>query len=82
MPSANAIRLQIEQALESRFPAARSPMPQTVRETAAVGIAAIDGLLSGGFPVGAISEISGSQLHQFTWIFLDRREVPHLGMLD
>jgi hypothetical protein len=59
MPSANAIRLQIEQALESRFPAALSPMPQTVRETAAVGIAAIDGLLSGGFPVGAISEITG-----------------------
>lgn len=59
MPSANALRLQIEHALESRFPAALSPVPQTVRETAAVGIPEIDGLLSGGFPVGAISEITG-----------------------
>ena len=59
MPSANALRLQIERTLESRFPAALSPMPQTVRETAAAGIAEIDSLLSGGFPVGAISEITG-----------------------
>jgi hypothetical protein len=59
MTSASALRLQIEQALESRFPAALSPMPKTVRETAPVGIAAIDGLLSGGLPMGAISEIIG-----------------------
>ena len=59
MPSANALRLQIERTLESRFPAALSPMPQTVHETAAVGIAEIDSQLSGGFPVGAISEITG-----------------------
>lgn len=59
MPSANALRLQIERTLENRFPAALSPMPQTVRETAAVGIPAIDSLLSGGFPLGAISEITG-----------------------
>jgi hypothetical protein len=50
MSSANALRLQIERALESRFPAALSPMPQSARETAAVGIAEIDRLLSGGFP--------------------------------
>jgi len=59
MPSANALRLQIERAMESRFPAALSPMPQSVRGTAAVGIDQIDSLLSGGFPVGAISEITG-----------------------
>jgi recombination protein RecA len=59
MPSANAVRLQIERTLENRFPAALSPKPQTVRETAAVGIAEIDSLLSGGFPMGAISEITG-----------------------
>lgn len=59
MPTANALRLQIEHALESRFPAALSPMPQTVREIAAVGIPEIDSLLSGGFPIGAISEITG-----------------------
>ncbi|MEI9967862.1 MAG: ATPase domain-containing protein [Terracidiphilus sp.] len=59
MPSANALRLQIERTLENRFPAALSPVPQTMRETAATGIAEIDSLLSGGFPVGAISEITG-----------------------
>ena len=59
MPSANALRLHIERALESRFPAALSLRPQTVRESAAAGITEIDSLLSGGFPVGAISEITG-----------------------
>src|ERR1700728_4875864 len=59
MPSASALRLQIERTLESRFPAALSPMPQTVRETAAVGIPEIDSLLSGGIPIGSISEITG-----------------------
>ena len=51
MPTAAALRLQIERTLESRFPAALSPMPQMVREVAAVGIPAIDSLLSGGLPV-------------------------------
>ena len=59
MSAAAALRLQIERTLENRFPAALSPMPQTVRETAPVGIAEIDSLLAGGFPVGAISEITG-----------------------
>lgn len=59
MSAANALRLQIERTLENRFPAALSPMPQTVRETAPVGIAEIDRLLAGGLPVGAISEITG-----------------------
>jgi hypothetical protein len=59
MPTANALRLQIERTLESRFPAALTPAPQTVRETAPVGIATIDSLLSGGLPIGAISEITG-----------------------
>jgi hypothetical protein len=59
MPTANALRLQIERTLESRFPAALTPAPQTVHETAPVGIAAIDSLLYGGLPIGAISEITG-----------------------
>lgn len=59
MPSASALQIQIEHALESRFPAALTPMPQTVRETASVGIPEIDDLLAGGLPVGAISEIVG-----------------------
>lgn len=70
MPSANALRLQIERTLESRFPAALSPPPQTVRETAAVGVSEIDKLLAGGFPVGAICEITGPSTSGRTCIAL------------
>jgi recombination protein RecA len=59
MPSASALRLQIEHSLERRFPAALSPVARTIRETASTGIAEIDRLLDGGLPVGAISEITG-----------------------
>jgi hypothetical protein len=59
MPSATALRLQIEHALERRFPAALTPTPRTIRDCAATGIPAVDKLLDGGFPVGAISEITG-----------------------
>lgn len=61
MTSASALRIQIEHALEHRFPAALTPVPRTFRETATTGIAAVDALLDGGFPVGAISEIAGPQ---------------------
>jgi hypothetical protein len=59
MPSASALRIQIEHDLERRFPAALSPMPRTICETACTGIAEVDRLLNGGLPVGAISEITG-----------------------
>jgi hypothetical protein len=59
MPSAATLRRQIELELESRFPAALSPTPAAFREVAATGIAEVDRLLDGGFPVGAISEIVG-----------------------
>jgi len=59
MPSASALRLQIESSLERRFPAALSPLPRTYRETAPTSIPAVDRLLDGGLPIGAISEITG-----------------------
>jgi hypothetical protein len=59
MPAAAALRIQIEHALERRFPAALTPVPRTIRETAPTGIAEVDRLLDGGLPVGAISEIVG-----------------------
>jgi hypothetical protein len=59
MPSASALRIQIEHALERRFPAALTPVPRTIRETASTGIPEVDRLLDGGLPVGAISEITG-----------------------
>lgn len=59
MPAASAIRLQIEQALESRFPSALTPVPKTTREVASTGIDKADELLDGGLPVSTISEITG-----------------------
>ena len=59
MVSAAALRVQIEQSLERRFPAALTPVSKIFREVAATGIAEVDGLLKGGLPVGAISELTG-----------------------
>jgi hypothetical protein len=61
MPSASALRIQIEHALERRFPAALTPAPHAIRETAPTGIAEVDRLLGGGLPVGAISEVTGPE---------------------
>jgi len=61
MPSASALRKQIETSLERRFPAALTPQPRTFRETAPTGIPQVDNLLNGGLPVGAISELTGPE---------------------
>jgi hypothetical protein len=59
MSAATALRLQIERNLESRFPAALSPAPRAIRDLAPTGIEEVDRLLEGGFPIGAICEITG-----------------------
>jgi hypothetical protein len=61
MATATALRLQIEESLATRFPAALSPVPRTIRETQETGIAEVDVLLEGGLPVGAISEVIGPE---------------------
>ena len=61
MPSSAALRLQIERAVEHRFPSALTPSPRTMREVAPTGVGAVDALLEGGLPVGAISEILGPE---------------------
>lgn len=61
MPSAATLRLQIERCLERRFPAALTPAPRAIRETAATGIPEVDAYLEGGLPVGAISELTGPE---------------------
>lgn len=61
MSSAATLRIQIEHALEHRFPAALTPIPRTIREVAATGVSNVDALLYGGLPVGAISELTGPQ---------------------
>jgi hypothetical protein len=60
MPTAAALRLEIEHALERKFPAALTPAPRAIDEVATTGIAAVDELLHGGLPVGAISELTGA----------------------
>ncbi len=61
MPSAAALRFQIETALQARIPGALTPRPRIVRELAACGIPELDALLGGGLPIGAISELVGPQ---------------------
>ena len=61
MPAASAIRLQIESALAARIPAALTPAPRIVRPVAATGIAALDEVLRGGLPVGALTELVGPE---------------------
>jgi len=59
MSAAATLRLQIERSLESRYPAALTPAPRTIRDVASTGVDEVDELLSGGLPVGAISELTG-----------------------
>lgn len=76
MSAASVLRLQIERTLETRIPAALSPRQQTAYETASCGIPAVDDLLGGGLPVGAISEITGAESSGRTTLalsFLARR---------
>jgi len=61
MSSTNAIRLQIEAALSHRIPSALTPAPRTLRPQASVGIASVDELLSGGLPLGAVTEMVGPE---------------------
>lgn len=78
MPTAAALRFEIEWALERRFSAALTPQPQTAYRTAPCGIRAVDELLDGGLPVGVISEITGPESSgrtSLTLSFLAQRTV-------
>jgi recombination protein RecA len=61
MPTAAALRLQIETALAHRIPSSLTPAPRTIRPLAPTGISTVDDLLQGGLPLGAITEIVGSE---------------------
>jgi hypothetical protein len=61
MATAAVLRIQIEEALATRFPAALTPVPRTICEVSGTGIPVVDELLEGGFPVGAISELVGPE---------------------
>jgi hypothetical protein len=59
MPSSAALRIQIEHALEHRFPSVLTPETRTIRVAASTGIPEIDEFFSGGLSIGAISELTG-----------------------
>jgi len=61
MPSASAIRLQIENALAERIPSALTPVQRILRPIAPTGVAALDELLGGGLPLDAITELTGPE---------------------
>lgn len=61
MPSAATIRAQIESLLTDRIPSALTPTPRIIRPVAPTGIQNVDALLEGGLPLGAITEIVGSE---------------------
>lgn|SRR5579871_5340882 len=61
MPTASAIRLQIESALAPKISSALTPKPKMFRPVVQTGIEPLDDLIQGGFPVGAVSELTGPQ---------------------
>lgn len=61
MPSASAIRTQIESSLAERIPSALTPVQRIFRPVAPTGVAALDELLQGGLPLGAITELTGPE---------------------
>lgn len=61
MPSTFALRQQIEASLAARIPSALTPAPRILRPVASVGISAVDELLDGGLPLGAITEMVGPE---------------------
>lgn len=61
MLSTTLLRRQIEGNLANRISSALTPATRTTRPVAATGIQAVDELLEGGFPLGAISEVVGPE---------------------
>ncbi|SEC61381.1 hypothetical protein [Terriglobus roseus] len=61
MLHAATLRRQIEDALQDRVPGALSPRPAGLREYTPTGIDALDVLLRGGLPTGALAELVGPE---------------------
>lgn len=61
MPSAAALRIQIESALAHKIPSALTPAARTIYPVTPTGIPSVDALLGGGIPIGAITEIAGPE---------------------
>jgi hypothetical protein len=70
MPSSASLRAQFEASLADRIPSALTPAARILRHVAPTGILAIDDLLQGGLPQGAITEIVGAECSGHTSLAL------------
>lgn len=61
MPTASAIRFQVESTLARKIPSALTPQVKMIRPVLETGIERVDELLHGGLPVGAVSELTGPE---------------------
>ncbi|HVT97014.1 MAG TPA: hypothetical protein VHE33_05870 [Acidobacteriaceae bacterium] len=61
MPTAAALRQQIEAVLADRIPSALTPPPRVLCPNAPTGLTALDDALQGGLPIGAITELTGPE---------------------
>ncbi len=61
MSTAATIRHQIEAALEKKIPSALTPAPKIRGAVLPTGIVALDELLNGGLPQGALTELIGPE---------------------
>lgn len=61
MSTAATLRAEIEASLAHRIPSALTPRQRIIRPIVSTGIHALDKVLEGGLPVGAITEIVGPE---------------------
>src|SRR5690348_15293200 len=80
MTAATELRTRLEQALEHRIPRAFTPLQRPSPERIVTGIASVDAL-TGGIPLGCLTEICGppssgrsSILHRILAEFIQRDE--------
>jgi recombination protein RecA len=59
--SASSVRLKIESALAQKIPSALTPAAKMIRPVASTGVGAVDAILQGGLPIGAVSELVGPE---------------------
>jgi recombination protein RecA len=59
MLSSASIQVQVEAALANKFPSALTPPARMVRPVMTTGIEALDDLVQGGLPIGAVTELVG-----------------------
>ena len=70
MPLSATIRCQVESALAQKFPSALTPPTRMVRPVVPTGIEALDRLAQGGFPIGALTELVGTECSGRTTVAL------------